>query len=290
MDEEALEIVSEHQNNLKRIDKKTAALLALFLSSVTDSLGGNDYELHLGVEAAAAKFNAEHKSMLDEAVSASLSAAKSLSLHNISAYRARVEKMLANGGYGYATTAAVLVTMEPYLLSSVFGGGWDSAIVGRVTGKVWPDGMMVSDRVRRLSERLRIEAEKLAKQGTVAGLSTDEIAGVLASRFENGPERRAALRLAVHTANSVFYATQAEIVRDVPFIEGIHIQRAQDGSEKCAVCFEHAGPVGGEGKKYFKTGGDDLWIMVDQPPYHVNCRCIVEEITEPVTRFIGKHT
>lgn len=289
MDAEALEIVDEHREELRRIDKKIAALLALFVSSITDSLGGDSYTLHLAVEAAADKFNTEYKAMLDEAVSGSLDAAKRLMRYNITAYRAKVEKALLDYGAGYAKTASILVSLEPYLLSSAFGSSRDMAIAGRITGKIWPDGLMVFDRINLLSKRLKIEADKIIRQGEIEGTGFAEVSERLTERFENGPERYAATRLAAHTANMVFFATQAELVRDIDFIEGIHIKRADDGSEKCTVCLDHAGPVGGEGKKYLKSDGDNLWVMASQPPYHVNCRCFVEEIFEPVQKFVQQH-
>jgi hypothetical protein len=84
---------------------------------------------------------------------------------------------------------------------------------------------------------------------------------------------------------------QAEISIQATFVMGIRIVRGMWGkiSPNCPICLEHGGTVSKEYYKSYFGGRDvDLWVLANMPPYHSNCSCGIEQITEDAITFIQK--
>ena len=171
-------------------------------------------------------------------------------------------------------------------VSAYFGGGLDEQVIGKVWNKVWPDALNVDQRIQRLSMKATDYAEKVIRQGIAEGKSAVDMMNQIDAHFvAEGIEARAAFRLAAHTTNMTYEAARAAISMDVNFVMGIRIVRGMFGpaSDTCEICYEHGGD---DFKEYYKANGDDLAILADQPPYHSNCNCGTEDITETAEQFV----
>jgi len=172
----------------------------------------------------------------------------------------------------------------------IFGGGMDKTLLEKVWNKAYPDNLNVDDRIDKLGKSIKDKVELYLKQGISNGTSSRDIAKEIADNLNI--ERNSAIRLAVSTTNTMYNTAQAEISIQAIFVIGIKITRDADGSEKCDVCAEHGGEVGGDGIEYYKTdfGGDDydLYVIANAPTYHNNCKCSVEDIIESAEQFVQR--
>jgi len=182
---------------------------------------------------------------------------------------------------------------EDTQLNLVFGGGMDSKIIDSVWDKVWPDSLTVDDRITKWGKAFLNNTESIIKTGITEGKSAANIAKDLRTHIEDVEiERKAGLRLAAYTTNSVYQTAQAEISIAAKFVMGTLIERDDDGSDNCMICADHAGDVGGPGIEYTKEdfGGrdSDMYIMTNGPAYHPNCMCTVSDVFESAEEFVDK--
>lgn len=223
-------------------------------------------------------------STLNDSAQQSVELAKNFKAAEFAPLLSRAKRLLATAGASAAETERVTSLAR---VSAYFGGGLDRAVIDKVWNKVWPDALNVDDRIKRLSARATEYAENVIRQGISEGTSAQELKRILRDHFEaEGIEAKAAFRLAAHTTNMTYEAANAAISMDVNFVTGIRIVRGMYGpaSESCEICYEHGGD---DYKEYYKGNGDNLAIMADQPPYHANCNCGTEDITETAEQFVA---
>ncbi|OAM93694.1 hypothetical protein SAMN04515679_1797 [Pelosinus fermentans] len=260
-----------------------------FLATVDKILLDGDFTTSkmLDLNKAILTLKNDYTKLIREGTVKATESAKKLKGVEFKAYKAEVQRLLSAQEVAAAEQVFILgkITAE-------FGGGLDAKVIDSVWNKVWPDALNVDDRIKRLSAKVKEFTERTIKQGISEGNSAANISRILREHFViEGLEGKAAFRLAAHTTNMVYQATQAEISIQATFVMGIRIVRGMFGkiSPKCPICYEHGGD---SYKEYFKSyfGGRDidLWVLANMPPYHSNCSCGIEQITEDAITFIQR--
>ena len=284
-------INQEYQSYLQSFDYKTKFIILALLAYIKENgLAGGNYTytkqtlLNRGIY----DFKKNYIELLTNGADMAIQYSKDLKKAELAPYIDEIEKRLSQQDVSMVEAATILRMLEYSQISPVFNGSKDTDIVNRIWYKSWPDGLTVTDRANRLSNKTGLYIEQAIKHGIVVGESPKEIEKKINDHFINGSEQKAMLRLATHTVNMVYETAAAEIANDAPMIKGIRLMRSPAGSAKCQICVEHAGEVGGSGVEYLKENGDSLDVLADMPPYHAYCMCDVELIIENATDFIQK--
>lgn len=292
METEDLDSTSqEYSSYLQSLDTKTKIIILDLLTYISDNRltsGNYTYSTQALLIRAVRKFKQSYNGMLINGTITAIRYAKDLRKAELALYIAKVEKELSQKNLGIGEAATILHRLEYAQISPVFNGSKDVDIVNRVWYKNWADGLTLTERINRVGDNAGKLIEKAIKQGIIIGESPEAIEKNLRDHFVNGPEQRAMLRLATHTINMVHEATKAEIASNAPMVKGIRIMRSAAGSEKCQICEEHAGEVGGPGIEYLKENGESLDALADMPPYHAYCMCDSEMIFEDVSKFVNE--
>lgn len=280
---------AEYLALLRFLDEETRAIMVIFLSTVENSLLQDDLKnfdrtiLDKAIKTLRTQYTELIKTSTENAVKYGIK----IKEIEFKKYLSKVEKVLSSQNISIVEKKAITGEIKVQ-----FGGGLEAKVIDSVWNKVWPDALNVDDRIARLSAKVKQFTEQTIKQGITTGDSAVNMAKKLRDHFEiEGLERKAAFRLASHTTNMVYQATQAEISIQAKFVMGIRIVRGMWGniSANCPICLEHGGIVS---KEYYKTyfGGRDidLWVLANMPPYHNHCSCGVEQIVEDAVTFIKR--
>jgi hypothetical protein len=288
-DEEILQARAEYIAFLKLLDDKSKAIMINFLSVVeNDVLQNSSAKVDMiALNKAIKTLRTQYTELIKTSTDNSFEYGVKIKEIEFDNYLSKIEKVLA--GQKITDVEKKAITSE---IKVQFGGGLEAKVIDSVWNKVWPDALNVNDRIARLSLKVKQFTEQTIKQGIILGDSAANIAKKLRDHFGiEGLERKAAFRLAAHTTNMVYQATQAEISIQAKFVMGIRIVRGMWGniSPNCPICLEHGGTVSKEYYKSYFGGRDiDLWVLANMPPYHSNCSCGIEQITEDTTTFIRK--
>ena len=282
-------INQEYQSYLQSLDDKTKTMILVLLAFIKEvglADGNYTYGKQVILNKAIYDFKKSYTDLLTNGADEAIQYAKDLKKAEFDPYIDDVEKRLSWQNISIVEVATIMHALGYSQISPVFNGSRDTDIVNKVWYKNWSDGLTVSDRVNRLSSKTGQYIEHVIKHGVVAGESSKKIEKKINDHFINGSEQKAMMRLAIHTVNMVYETAAAEIVNDALMIKGIRVMRSPAGSDKCRICVEHAGEVGGSGVEYLKENGDSLDVLANMPPYHAYCMCDVELIFIPVEEML----
>lgn len=288
-DKETLQARVEYIALLRFLDDKSKAIMINFLSVVENDVlqSGSAKVDMVALNKAIKTLRMQYTELIKTSTDNAFEYGVKIKEIEFDKYLSKVEKVLA--GQKITDIEKKAITSE---IQVQFGGGLEAKVIDSVWNKVWPDALNVDDRIARLSLKVKQFTEQTIKQGIILGDSAANIAKKLRDHFGiEGLERKAAFRLAAHTTNMVYQATQAEVSIQANFVMGIRIVRGMWGniSPNCTICREHGGE---SSKEYYKSdfGGRDvdLWVLANMPPYHSNCSCGIEQIVEDAIEFIRK--
>lgn len=279
---------AEYEKLLKSLDAESRLIMSSHVDKLAQMIDNDEFSVN-ALRKISDELHKEIRNMIKSKSVIAIDFAKKIKAADFKPFMAEVQRLFL--AQNLPAAAAKEIT-DLTRIVPLYGGGLDQKILDEVWNKEWPDSLNVDDRIKRLSKKAQGFAEKTIKQGISEGKSSNDMARVLRQHFEvEGLERKAALRLAAHTTNMCYQATQAEISIQAKFVMGIRIKRGVYGriDESCRICMEHGGL---DHKDYFKSdfGGRDvdMWIMTNAPAYHNHCHCGVETIYEDAVDFVRK--
>lgn len=262
MDSEQLQ--SEYTTQLQQLDTKTKLLILTYL-------------LYLRKHAIKADFitsQAYHISTATNTLKSGITALIEQGMNN----GINIAEQLAKLQFLKSSLTPTLSTSLSTSLVPTLTSTDKEKIIYSILLKSWSDGLFVNDRITLLTNKMKRITENIILQSQIAGLSASETASKLEEHFvDGGMEQRAMLRLATHTINMVKEKAFATIADKSDDVIGIHVMRAFDGSEKCEICYGHAGYPGGDGIVYLKSNGE-IDVMAHVEPFHAYCKCHSELI------------
>ena len=283
MDEELQQLNSGYNSQLQQLNTKTKAIIAYFLLYVSKNVLQGDYDQtkYKLLTVATTTLKTSIVKLIQDNMQLALETSQQITDIYLKYFQNEVEAVLNSKNTDktakMASLAGIMVKMSDSDKQNA---------INAIVNKKWPDGLVVIDRINLLGNKIKKFTENTIIQSNIMGLSPEEVAATLKSRFiDGGIEQRAMLRLSTHTVNMVKEKAFADIATKSDSIIGIHIMRSPTGSVKCMICAEHAGEVGGNGVKYMKENGD-IDIMAEMPPYHSRCLCYEVPIFEDADTFI----